>query len=275
MSAAVQPPEKFNASFAVIFVIVHALAVSAFWHFSWGAFLTFVILYLLTGCLGISLCLHRMNAHAAFKAKPWFEAVLATFATLAYQFKMIVWVATHKAHHAFSDQDKDPHSATRGFLWSHMGWMFYVPTEQYRRLAPKRMRESRLYLWYDRWQIVPSLILGAILLVFGGWDYFLWGIFFRIVFLLHCTLLINSAVHKWGYRNYDDTGDSSKNIRWLSFLTFGEALHNNHHKQETSAKHSHAPHEPDISWPLIVLFEKLGWIYDVVRPVPLAKRKTA
>ena len=33
------------------------------------------------------------------------------------------WVAVHRRHHQFADEDKDPHSPTAGFFWSHMGWL--------------------------------------------------------------------------------------------------------------------------------------------------------
>jgi fatty-acid desaturase len=35
----------------------------------------------------------------------------------------IFWVATHRIHHQFTDQEGDPHSPRDGKWWAHMGWI--------------------------------------------------------------------------------------------------------------------------------------------------------
>ena len=46
----------------------------------------------------------------------------------------------------------------------------------------------------------------------------------------HQEAFVNSVCHlgKFGYRSYD-TKDNSTNIAILSWLTWGQSLHNNHH----------------------------------------------
>lgn len=36
---------------------------------------------------------------------------------------MWVWVRDHRQHHKYSDTDADPHNASRGFFFSHIGWL--------------------------------------------------------------------------------------------------------------------------------------------------------
>lgn len=36
----------------------------------------------------------------------------------------IDWVSTHRYHHQFCDSERDPHSPTEGFWFSHMSWLF-------------------------------------------------------------------------------------------------------------------------------------------------------
>ena len=53
---------------------------------------------------------------------------------MAVQGPVIIWVADHRRHHAFSDREGDPHSPwlygtspvalAKGFWHAHMGWMF-------------------------------------------------------------------------------------------------------------------------------------------------------
>jgi stearoyl-CoA desaturase (delta-9 desaturase) len=33
------------------------------------------------------------------------------------------WARDHRVHHKYSETDADPHNATRGFFFSHVGWL--------------------------------------------------------------------------------------------------------------------------------------------------------
>ncbi|MBV9536805.1 MAG: acyl-CoA desaturase, partial [Solirubrobacterales bacterium] len=66
-------------------------------------------LYVVT-CLGVTLGFHRMFTHRALDASRPFKAVIAVLGSMAVQGSVITWVADHRKHHAFSDQQGDPHS---------------------------------------------------------------------------------------------------------------------------------------------------------------------
>ena len=36
---------------------------------------------------------------------------------------MLDWARDHRMHHKYSETDADPHNATRGFFFSHIGWL--------------------------------------------------------------------------------------------------------------------------------------------------------
>lgn len=36
---------------------------------------------------------------------------------------MIEWARDHRVHHKYSETDADPHNATRGFFFAHIGWL--------------------------------------------------------------------------------------------------------------------------------------------------------
>ena len=65
---------------------------------------------------------------------PTFRAVIAVLGSMAVQGSVITWVADHRKHHAFSDQQGDPHSphlsgpgfwgAVSGLWHAHVGWLF-------------------------------------------------------------------------------------------------------------------------------------------------------
>ena len=33
------------------------------------------------------------------------------------------WVRDHRTHHKYTDTDADPHDSTKGFFFSHVGWL--------------------------------------------------------------------------------------------------------------------------------------------------------
>jgi stearoyl-CoA desaturase (Delta-9 desaturase) len=51
------------------------------------------------------------------------KLMLLLFQTIAVQNCVIEWVRDHRVHHKFSDTNADPHNASRGFFFSHMGWL--------------------------------------------------------------------------------------------------------------------------------------------------------
>jgi fatty-acid desaturase len=38
----------------------------------------------------------------------------------------------HRAHHRYTDTDKDPYNVKKGFLWAHIGWVIWKrPQSEY------------------------------------------------------------------------------------------------------------------------------------------------
>lgn len=44
--------------------------------------------------------------------------------SMANQGSIYHWSRDHRVHHKYSEQDADPHNATRGFFFAHMGWLY-------------------------------------------------------------------------------------------------------------------------------------------------------
>src|SRR5262245_48332011 len=104
-------------------VVFHAIAVIAFFNFSWPAFGVAVLLWWITGSLGIGMGYHRLLTHRGYKTPKWVEYFLTMCGALSLQGGPIPWVAIHRIHHANTEQDGDPHTPRHGFWWAHMGWM--------------------------------------------------------------------------------------------------------------------------------------------------------
>jgi stearoyl-CoA desaturase (delta-9 desaturase) len=231
-----------------------------------GAILTAVVLWYMAGSLGIGMGYHRLLTHRGYKTPKWVEYFLTACGTLALEGGPIFWVATHRIHHQKSDREGDPHTPREGTWWAHMGWIIkgeglHHDAAVLARYAPDLSRDP-VHIWLSNWHWTSNVLVGLVLLAFGGIPYVLWGIFFRTTFGLHCTWLVNSATHKWGSRRFQ-TRDDSTNNWWVAALTFGEGWHNNHHAHPTSARHGLAWYEVDVNWIGISVLRALGLAWDV------------
>jgi stearoyl-CoA desaturase (delta-9 desaturase) len=197
---------------------------------------------------------------------------------------VISWVADHRKHHAFSDQEGDPHSphvgheggwrgALSGLFHAHVGWLF-IHTQRGKRdrYAPDLIKDpivsfiDRTFLWWAVGGLALSAALGYLIggTLMTALTGLLWGGGVRMLVVHHVTYSINSLCHFFGRRDYA-TGDESRNLAWLSLPTFGESWHNNHHAFPTSARHGLRWWQVDPSWIVIRALEVTGLAWDVVR----------
>jgi stearoyl-CoA desaturase (Delta-9 desaturase) len=252
----------------------------------WSDLLIFGVFYVLCG-LGVTVGFHRLFTHRSFSTTPWLRFTFAVLGSAAIEGPVISWVADHRKHHAFSDQEGDPHSphvghggglrgALRGLAHAHVGWLF-IHTERgaKRRYAPDLMKDP-VVSFVDRtfvaWALVGLALPFLLGLLIGqslksGLTALLWGGAVRMLVIHHVTYSINSLCHYFGRRRFA-TGDESRNLAWLAPLSFGEAWHNNHHAFPTSAAHGLRRWEIDPSALVIRGLEKLGLAWNVVRVTP-------
>ncbi len=269
---------KLNWTNVFFFGGFHVAALAAPWFFSWQALGTVFLLHWLFGSIGICLGYHRMLSHRSFYVPKWLEYTIATIGAMALQGGPIFWVGGHRQHHGFTeDVIKDPYSASRGFWWSHMMWIFYSKPEHfefnnYKSFAPD-LAADPYYRFLDRYFLFLQIPLAIALYYIGaaqglGISFLVYGVAVRSVFLWHSTWLINSACHKWGYRNFGDTDDHSTNLWWAAILTYGEGWHNNHHAYPKAARSGLKWWEIDLTWEAINVLRKLGFAKKVYLPDP-------
>jgi sn-1 stearoyl-lipid 9-desaturase len=253
---------------AFFMVLFHAGAVWALIDFTWSGVVVLLVTYYISLAWGIGMAYHRLLTHRSYKTSKGMEYFLTTCATLALEGGPLFWVATHRQHHQHSDSDHDPHTPRHGGVWAHMGWiMFGDPqhnnVEMTSKYAPDLAKDP-FHRWISKYHWVPLTTLGVLLLVLGGWNWVLWGVFLRTTLGLHATWFVNSATHLWGRRRFLTT-DDSRNNWWVALLTFGEGWHNNHHAHPTSAAHGLAWYELDVTYLHIRALELLGLASQVRR----------
>ncbi|KAG2433974.1 hypothetical protein HYH02_012436 [Chlamydomonas schloesseri] len=232
--------------------------------------------YVVTGMLGISMSYHRQLSHKSFRCVKPLEFFFAYCGALAFEGDPIEWSKMHRWHHLHSDTPADRHSPRDGLWHSHMGWLFDEALNSTRRDAQGNMKDSlsppwfykespQFYGWLRDTYMYHQIGQGVFFYLWGGVPYLIWGFVIRVLFTMHMTWLVNSAVHIWGEQRYK-SDDSSRNNWLVGLLVFGDGHHNNHHAFEYSAAHGLEWWEIDMSYYLIRALELAGLAWDVKRP---------
>lgn len=162
------------------------------------------------------------------------------FNTCAFQDCVIKWARDHRVHHKYSDTDADPHNSTRGFFFSHVGWLL-VKKHPNVREAGKKVDISDLeadpvlqfqkkyyrYLMPFFCFFLPTVV--PVLFWQESWlNAWLVTACFRYVFTLHITWSLNSFAHMFGHKPYDQNITPTQNV-FVAGLALGEGWHNYHH----------------------------------------------
>lgn len=77
----------------------------------------------LLASLGVTAGAHRLWAHRTYKANWQLRTLLMIMQTICFQNHIYEWVRDHRVHHKYTDTDADPHNSSRGFFFSHVGWL--------------------------------------------------------------------------------------------------------------------------------------------------------
>ena len=274
----------------VVAVVLPFLGFLAAIGFLWGGWVTWLdltilaVLYVISG-FGVTIGYHRMLTHRSFDAPSWLRAAFAIAGSTSIQGAPIHWVADHRKHHRFADEDGDPHSphthggegwrGVLGGLWhAHTGWLFTRerPTSA-RRFAPDLVKDPVIRR-VDRWFPVWAL-LGLAIPFLAGWAIggslhagltaYVWGGLVRVFLLHHVTWSVNSICHMYGKQPFA-LKDESRNNWLVAFFSLGEGWHHNHHAFPSSARHGLQRRQFDPSYAIIKAMERVGLVWNVKEP---------
>jgi len=221
------------------------------------------------GMLGITTGYHRLYAHRTFKVTRPVELFLLFWATTDFSMSAINWVKDHRAHHKYTDTEKDPYNSKRGFWWAHAGWLLWKrerPNTDVRDLEQDLVLviQHKLFIIWALlfgW-VIPTLICGYF------WDDFRGGFYIaavlKTVILHHCIFCINSLAHYSGDAPFNDTTTPRENVL-CAVLTLGEGYHNFHHEFPNDYRNGvHFTAFDPTKW-FIAALERLGLAHDLKR----------
>jgi stearoyl-CoA desaturase (delta-9 desaturase) len=229
-----------------------------FWSYVW-----ITLAMVQTTVMAVTLYLHRDATHRSLDLHPALRHFFRLWIWMTSSMLTREWVAVHRKHHAFADNEGDPHSPVKAGLSRILleGAEFYKRearnpdcVRQYGKGAPDDWLERRIYSRHRNAGIVAFVALELVL--FG-----VPGIIMIAVQMLAMPVLaagvINGFGHSIGYRNYEVDNASTNIVPW-GLIIGGEELHNNHHAFPSSAKFSMQPWELDTGWLCVVLLKWLG-----------------
>jgi stearoyl-CoA desaturase (delta-9 desaturase) len=214
--------------------------------------------------------LHRYASHGQFRLSRAWERV---FYALTYAFQGSSYLVPrayaymHRAHHAYSDTEKDPHTP---HSYPNAFAMMWETKERYNDLVQDKVEpEERFQGYVPTWPALDRI-------ADSNWSRLGWGVgytLFYIAFAPHWAFflllpvhylmgpihgaIVNWAGHKYGYRNFG-TRDMSRNVVPWDVFTLGELFQNNHHRHAQSINFGVRAFEWDPTHRFIRLLAALG-----------------
>lgn len=250
---------------AAIFIPLYGFT-HGFMLWDWVTFAAFMIL---TG-VSITMGYHRLWSHKAFKANAVVRFILMFFGAAAVQNSILQWASDHRKHHRHVDHPvEDPYSASRGFWYSHFGWMLRYPKAHVEEISGVDDLKKDWIVRIQHKYYVPITVLGSVVLPLAiGWAYgdmlgcFLLAGLLRVVLNHHFTFFINSLAHTFGKRKFS-RNNSSRDNPLISLVTYGEGYHNFHHTFAGDYRNGIKWYDFDPSKWAIALCAKMGWCWDL------------
>lgn len=204
--------------------------------FDWVEIGAAIFLFYFTG-MSITAGYHRLWSHKTYSAHPIVRFILAVGGAMTLQNSILHWSSDHRVHHKHVDiDDADPYSASKGFWFSHIGWMLreYQATRYADYSNCKDLQKDKIVMWQHKYYLPIVLVSNFGICILLGWlngdilgMVLLAGVT-RLVLVHHVTFFINSLAHMWGSRPFTDK-NSARDNGVLAFFTFGEGYHNFHH----------------------------------------------
>lgn len=228
-----------------------------------------VLYYFFTG-LGITAGYHRLWAHTSYSATLPLRIILAAAGGGAVEGSIRWWARDHRAHHRYTDTDKDPYSVRKGLLYSHFGWMLMKQNpKRIGRTDISDLNEDPVVIWQHKNYLKVLLFMGLIFptLVAGlgwgdWWGGFVYGGILRVFFVQQATFCVNSLAHWLGDQPFDDRNSPRDHII-TALATLGEGYHNFHHEFPSDYRNAIEWHQYDPTKWTICVCKYLGLAYDL------------
>ena len=223
--------------------------------------------------------MHRLLIHRSYKAPKWIEYGLVYLGVLVGMAGPIGMIRLHDARDWHQRQTQCPPYPSHGAgFWKDAWWQLHCsfqldnPPEF---VLEKSVAESRFYQWLERTWMLQQIPLGIALYLLGSWSLVGVGIGLRIFVSLTCHWMVGHFAHKVGEQTWviDKLPVQGYNLPYLSWITFGENWHGNHHAFPESALLGVQKNQDDPAFIFIKVLEFFGLAWDVKLPEHCERRE--
>lgn len=246
-----------------IMAAVHFLALYSI--ISWNASypLALVILAYSLRLFFVAAGNHRYFSHKSFILNRFFQFIFGLGSTLAMHNSIFWWASKHRKHHKYINHEDDPHSHKKGFYWSHIGWIL-DDDNQIDLITIKDLTEHKELNFLSNNHKLINISFAILLFLILGFKSFCSIYCLSLVLSWTTMFFVNSLGHKIGYQNHQIKDDST-NIPGFALISFGEGLHNNHHRN---------PYQPNnrVKWFEIDLTYIALYILSLIKIVKFRKK---
>ncbi len=246
--------------------------------FSWAAFFVFLTATATVLLFGHSLGSHRKVIHNSFQCPKWLEYLLVY---LGVQVGLAGPLGLMRQHELrdYAQRLPDCHPYLRhGSVWWRDAWWQLMCELRLHRMPPVEIEPSvandPVYRWLEKTWRLQQLLPAILFYAWGGWAFVFWGVCARVTAGVGGHWVIGYFAHNHGQMNYCVEGAAvqGRNIRLTSLLTMGECWHNNHHAFPGSARLGLFAGEWDAGWWVLMVFRKIGLVWDIRLPQDLPLR---
>jgi len=235
----------------------------------WQTLVWAVAYYFYSG-MGITAGYHRLWAHTSYSATGPLKVFLALAGAGSVEGSIRWWARDHRAHHRYTDTEKDPYSVRKGLLYSHFGWMVMKQNpKKIGRTDISDLNGDAVVRWQHKNYLNLVIFMGIVLptLVAGfGWGDFVGGFVYagvmRIAFVQQATFCVNSLAHWLGDQPFDDRNSPRDHVV-TALITLGEGYHNFHHEFPSDYRNAIEWFQYDPTKWCIWAWKKMGLAYDL------------
>ncbi len=256
------------------------------WHtLSWASAGIFAGTCAITLCLGHSLGMHRRFIHNSYQCPLWLEYFFVWLGTLVGMAGPLSMMRTHDTRDWAQRQPLcHDYFAHRRNFWHDGWWQIHCelvldrpPTFQ----PEPRVVQSRFYAFLEATWMVQQLIPAALLWLWGGWAFVVWGVSARVAVCVTGHWLIGHFAHLHGGQHWHvgDAGVQGYNVHLhgllkpiTAWLTMGECWHNNHHAFPGSAQLGLHADELDPGWWVLRGLRSMRLVHHIRQPHQLPTR---
>ena len=222
--------------------------------------------------MGHSVGMHRLLIHRAFETPRWLEYTLVYLGVLVGMAGPFGMIRQHDMRDWHQRQHRCPAFPSHGAGFLQDGyWQLHCRFELDKppafRIEPE-IAQSRFYSFLERTWMLQQLPPAVVLYLVGGLPMAGLCIGLRVFISLTGHWIVGHFAHKRGQQPWVIEGlpVQGYNLPYLSWITFGENWHGNHHAYPESAILGFGSKQNDPGFAFIKTLECFGLTWGIKRP---------